>query len=339
VLAAALLVAAPGWGENDEAVEACLECHGDDGATMTLGDGTEMALYVDGEAFASSVHGGQLNCTDCHEAYDQEHPEGQSFPGRRQYVIAHYETCKKCHFDTYTRTLESVHYEFLKQGRTDAPVCTDCHGAHDVHDPHRKRTMVAKSCARCHQPVYEQYAKSVHGRALVEDDNQDVPACADCHTHHSIEHPQTARFRLASPEACIHCHGDAERMARYDIPTDVATTYLADFHGVTASLSRDARGKQVVVTCVDCHGVHDIASPALVGEPAMKARVDAVCRGCHQGAGTDFPAAWLSHYRPSLRHAPLVYLVDMFYKFFIPFMILGLFLQVLLHLYRVAVRR
>jgi predicted CXXCH cytochrome family protein len=130
-------------------------------------------------------------------------------------------------------------------------------------------------------------------------------------------------------------------MAPYDIPVMVANTYLSDFHGVTASLADPAEieERQLVVTCVDCHGVHDIASPALLPEGVMKAKVAAVCSECHEGAGSDLPAAWLSHFQPSLRHAPLVFLVELFYKIFIPFVVVGLLLQVMLHLYRIAAVR
>lgn len=332
---------AAGAGEPPEAVAYCLGCHGEQDFSMTLDDGSEMSLYVDATAFAGSVHGPQLVCTDCHERYDENHPTGATFPGQREYVTSSYTLCKKCHFDTYTRTLESVHYSLLAEGLDAAPVCTDCHGAHDVADPHAKRAMISRSCAQCHTDIYDRYAKSVHGKALVEEDNQDVPACADCHTAHSIVDPTTAKFRLASPETCVGCHGNRELMARYEIPVTVAETYLADFHGVTASLEQGESldERRLVVTCIDCHGVHDIRSPAALGTAAMKERVAEVCAGCHQDAPKDFPQAWLSHYQPSLKHAPLVYLVDLFYKIFIPFVVLGLVLQVLLHLYRVAIRR
>lgn len=341
--AVALLLLAAGAlaAEVPEAVAYCQACHDDEELTLELEDGSTMSLYVDAEAFAGSVHGKELICTDCHEGYDDEHPAGATFPSERAYVIAAYDTCKKCHFDTYTRTLESVHYEYLKAGFEGVPVCTDCHGTHDIHDPHEKRAMVSHSCAECHTDVFKAYAASVHGRALVEDDNQDVPACADCHTAHRIRDPGTAAFHLTSPQQCIGCHGDEELMRRYEIPTTVASTYLSDFHGVTASLAdpEEIEERQLVVTCIDCHGVHDIASPALLSESQMRERVRAVCTDCHEGAASDFPAAWLSHYQPSLRHAPLVYLVELFYKVFIPFMVVGLLLQVLLHLYRVTVNR
>jgi predicted CXXCH cytochrome family protein len=324
-----------------EAVTYCLACHETKDMSITLKDGSPMSLFVDVNDLQHSVHGSHLICTDCHSKYDQDHPSGKTFDSRRAYTIGAYEICKKCHFDTYTRTLESVHYDLLKAGVKTAPICTDCHGSHNIQNPHAKRAMMSRSCATCHVSVYQTYAKSVHGRALVEDNNQDVPACADCHTHHQIQQPGTTKFRLSSPGICIRCHGDERLMAKYGISTTVAQTYLADFHGVTASLTKNASAdkQQVVVTCVDCHGMHDIASPKLKGQEAMKATVSAACAKCHQGTAPGFPAAWLSHYPPSPRHAPLVWAVQIFYTIFIPFIVIGLILHLLLHVYRMSAGR
>lgn len=324
-----------------EAVAYCLACHDDKNLTMTLKDGSSMSLYVAASHLASSVHASQLICTDCHTKYTDGHPSGATFDSRRAYTVKSYEVCKKCHFDTYTRTLESVHYDLLKSGVDVAPICTDCHGAHSIPNPHAKRAMMSRSCAACHTDVYDTYARSVHGRALVQDDNQDVPACADCHTHHQVQQPGSSKFRLSSPQTCIRCHGDSALMSKYGISTTVAQTYLADFHGVTASLSRnlDESKQQLVVTCADCHGVHNIASPKLKGADAMKATVTAACARCHQDAALTFPAAWLSHYPPSPRNAPLVWIVGLFYKFFIPFAVTGLILNLLLHVYRMSAGR
>jgi hypothetical protein len=308
---------------------------------MVLDDGNEMSLHVDPDAFAESVHGSELVCTDCHRNYARDHPTGATFPNRRAYALEAYETCKECHFDTYTRTLEGVHFELLRQGMLEAPVCTDCHGVHDIFDPREKHAMMSRSCGSCHGEIYQQYAASVHARGLHDDPLQQSPGCADCHTAHDIADPTTPGFHIASPELCIRCHGEEERMRRFGLTTRAATTYLADFHGVTASLADPDRVEErhLVVTCGDCHGVHDVASPDDIPAEAMKERVAQVCADCHEGAAADFPAAWLSHYRPSLRHAPLVFLVDVFYKILIPFMVVGLGLQVLLHLYRASVRR
>lgn len=336
--AAAVQSPAPPGKSVPESVTYCLDCHSDKTQTLTFKDGSTMSLYVDPAQLEHSVHATQLICTDCHAKYENDHPSGAELPGRRQYTVKAYELCKKCHFDTYTRTLESVHYELLKEGIDSAPICVDCHGSHDIQNPHQKRAMVARSCAKCHEDVYNAYKNSVHGKALVEENNQDVPACADCHTHHQVQQPGTNKFRLGAPEICARCHGDAALMAKYNIPVTSAQTYLADFHGVTASLSRNLSEakQQIVVTCNSCHGIHDIMSPKVKGAEAMKATVAAACAKCHQNTTKSFPAAWLSHYPPSPTHAPIVWGVQKFYSFFIPFGVVGLILNLLLHVYRMS---
>ena len=64
----------------------------------------------------------------------------------------------------------------------------------------------------------------------------------------------------------------------------------------------------------------------------MKENLLAVCQRCHEEAPASFPDAWLSHYEPSLAVAPLVFLIKVAYWFFIPFVILGLSIQIFMHL-------
>ena len=86
--------------------------------------------------------------------------------------------------------------------------------------------------------------------------------------------------------------------------------------------------------CIDCHGVHNITRVDDPTSPVLKANLVKTCQKCHPGAPETFPAAWLSHYEPSWQKAPLVYSVKVFYTVFIPFIIGGLVLQILLHLWR-----
>ena len=63
------------------------------------------------------------------------------------------------------------------------------------------------------------------------------------------------------------------------------------------------------------------------------------CQSCHEDATENFPDTWISHYEPTLTRAPLVFMVRVFYQFFIPFMLVGLVLQILLHIWRYAFNR
>ena len=176
---------------------------------------------------------------------------------------------------------------------------------------------------------------------MIEQGNNDVPVCTDCHHAHDTANPLSASWHLQIPQLCASCHANKQLMAKYGISTAVLTTYLNDFHGMTASLQRTekAHPREFTATCTDCHGVHDIRKVNGVGLQAIKENLLITCRRCHTDASANFPSAWLGHYEPSLRHSPLVYAVKMFYAIFIPFVIGGLVLQILLHLWRAVVNR
>jgi predicted CXXCH cytochrome family protein len=346
-VAAALLALATSAGGAAASgdVEACLGCHGDRELAMTLPSGERLSLFVDAEAFRQSAHGGRLGCVECHPGMRKVPHPAKPFRTARDVTLAYYEQCKGCHFDHFTKTLDSVHYERVAKGDARAPVCSDCHTAHAVARKNGSRSRISQTCAKCHEPVFDAYARSVHGRALLEEGNRDVPLCIDCHRSHDIGDPRTARFHFATPELCGSCHTNEQVMARYGLSTNVLKTYLDDFHGVTASLQRAAAPGgapatgRIAAVCTDCHGIHDITRVREPGSAVMQENLVKVCQRCHPDATANFPAAWLGHYEPSWTKAPIVYAVTMFYWIFIPFVIGGLVLQILLHLWRVVVNR
>jgi predicted CXXCH cytochrome family protein len=321
-------------------VEHCLACHADKDATATLASGEELRLYVDRDAFQQSVHGKKHGCLDCHPGMAALPHPALDVRTAREFRVAAYESCKRCHFEHYTRTLDSAHAAVLARGDLMAPTCVDCHGAHDIRPAAQPRTRVSTTCGKCHAGVEQQYVKSAHGAALAADGNPDVPVCTDCHKSHAIESTQTAGWRARTPQLCGDCHADAQRMAKYGLSTAVLETYLQDFHGVTASLDATrGDGGTVSALCTDCHGVHAIGKATGDGAKALRANLTQTCRSCHAQATDDFPDAWLSHWEPSWSHAPLVYAVNWAYWILIPFIIGGLALQILLHVWRVVVNR
>ncbi len=326
--------------ENDH----CLRCHRH-AMGITLRNGERVSLKVDAAALEGSVHA-KLACFDCHFGFSSTQHPRRNFGSIRDFSIAQSEACRRCHFDKYTKTLESIHYSILSQGNLKAPVCTDCHGSHTVVQARADKLQSSKRCGRCHQEVYQTYTRSVHGSAMIEEHNFDVPICADCHTAHTVIGAHTQDYTDRVPEICGKCHSDAELMKKYGLYPGVVTSYLQDFHGVTLTLyqrQKDGNGaslsRRAIATCVDCHGIHDITKATGPASNLVKARLVKRCEKCHPGASADFPDAWLSHYEPSLSNAPLVYLINLGYRIFIPFMLAGLVLQILLHIWRYAVNR
>ena len=133
-------------------------------------------------------------------------------------------------------------------------------------------------------------------------------------------------------------------MGKYGLSTDVVKTYLSDFHGVTLGFYRKQRDTlkkpaKPVAVCTDCHGTHNISSA--VGTDALKVKENLTkkCQKCHDNATENFPDAWLSHYEPSLKKASGVFMVNLLYTIFLPIMVAGLIVQVLLHIWRYSINR
>ena len=326
---------------NAPDADTCLGCHSDPQMTLTTKQGETVTLRVDGTAFSSSVHA-KLACADCHSGATEIPHAARTFENARELTLAFDEQCRRCHFANYTKTLDSVHHAAVARGDRMAPVCVDCHGSHDIQKPARPRTRISATCAKCHEGVANAYSKSVHGRALGTPTEADVPVCTDCHRAHDAAGPHQQQWELRIPDMCGKCHADEALMKKYGLSTAVLQTYLADFHGKTAAL-RQHQGRApsgpIVARCTDCHGVHDITKADSPNSPVMKANLLKTCRQCHADANENFPGAWLSHYEPSWKKAPIVYGVKVGYAVLIPFMIGGLGLQILLHLWRLMVNR
>lgn len=320
----------------------CMNCHGYK-LSAVFKNGETIDLTVDKSHLAGSVHS-KLSCSDCHYGFSSEEHPRRTFKSRREYSLASSESCRRCHFDKYSKTLESIHYAMLSQGNLKAPVCTDCHGSHSIARGSKERSLTTKRCQGCHAGIYEIYAKSVHGKALFDEHNQDVPVCIDCHKAHDIIQAHSLDYREKIPSMCSNCHGNKVLMGKYGLSTDVVKTYLSDFHGVTLGFykkQREALYKPArpIAVCTDCHGTHTITSTRGTDAALLKANLVKRCQQCHKDAPRNFPDTWLSHYEPTLASAPLVFIVNLMYKIFIPILMIGLFLQILLHIWRYAVDR
>mgnify|MGYP001088462862 CR=1 FL=1 len=179
----------------------CLGCHADPTLSLTLPSGEVLSLYIDPLQLAGSVHSPQgIECEACHTAITTYPHPALEYQDTRSLSRAYYQACQKCHPDNYDQTLDSMHFRAAESGNLAAPICTDCHGAHDVGDPDEPRAKVSTMCSSCHAEIYAAYQTSIHGKALIEDNNTDVPVCTDCHGVHRMPDPRTEQFRIASPE-------------------------------------------------------------------------------------------------------------------------------------------
>jgi predicted CXXCH cytochrome family protein len=302
----------------------CLLCHEQTNDVYTFAGGETVSLHIDQTILANSVHGssnpnGALQCADCHTNHLYPHASIAS-ETLRDFQLERYATCRNCHEDQYTKAQDSVHGAALRSGVSEAAVCVDCHGGHDIQSPDEPIQRMSLTCGKCHGAIFDQYQQSVHGAALLEDGNTDVPTCIDCHGVHDIGSPEATSFRNRSPEICAKCHADTALMEKYGISTHVFDSYLSDFHGTTVALFEQDDPNSVTnkAVCYDCHGVHDIAKTDSEKSHVIRDHLVDTCRECHPNASSDFSDAWIGHFPPTLDKHPLLFLVNMFYNILIP---------------------
>lgn len=332
--------------------EDCLTCHDD----PSLMNQNGQSVNVDPKVFHASVHGEMgIECTDCHldlanvqdfphktavakvdcsMCHDQEFEDfktsmhGEAFlagdpaapvcstchgthdikrvadPDSSVFPIKLVDICLKCHTDTKIveehklppvekiKAYESsVHMKALKEkGLTVSAACNDCHGSHKIKPPDNpdspiNRFNIPKTCAKCHQGIYQTYIESVHGQDYLLQ-NKDVPICTDCHGEHSIkEHtnPDSSVYSTNIAEICGKCHENETLSKRYGIASQRLKTYLGTYHGIASKM-----GDTKVANCASCHGYHDIRPPNDPKSSVYPDNIPKTCGKCHPQAGKNF---------------------------------------------------
>ncbi|MCZ2074031.1 MAG: hypothetical protein HUU41_04015 [Bryobacteraceae bacterium] len=151
------------------------------------------------------------------------------------------ETCGMCHTEVAEQFNASVHGQAVARGIREAPVCTDCHGEHEIRPHTDTRSTVnplqiRETCGSCHDDVrlgrrfnipldrIQSFDESFHGLAL-KAGSQTVANCASCHGVHNIfrSTDRRATTNVANlPQTCGQCHpGAGSRFA-------IGTVHLAE---------------------------------------------------------------------------------------------------------------
>ncbi len=256
----------------------CADCH--------LKQGGNSATIV--KQWQSSIHSARgVACTDCHggdatKATQQEAMAPSSgYVGKPslQNVPA---LCGSCHArvdlmrqydlptDQYSQYQASVHGQRLAQGDINVATCFVCHDQHgtkDVKDPTSNvyPQNVPGLCASCHSNAqlmkpyniptnqYDLYKKSVHGVALLQNQDPRAPSCATCHGTHGAAPPGFSEVA----NVCGSCHSATQDY------------YLKSAH---------AKNSPGMPKCVTCHGRYDVMTPT----EAMFTGTDTrSCGSCH----------------------------------------------------------
>jgi formate dehydrogenase gamma subunit len=213
----------------------CLDCHVENPevAGQTL-YGTPFLT-----SFESSVHGKALfdgnpdapSCVDCHGSHEVARAADQVSHVSRGHVVS---SCSQCHEQAAEDYLHSIHATSFSRGNLDAPVCTDCHGEHNIlahtdpDSPVAAMNMAEQVCGECHGSVKlaERYGLDPDKVSTFEDSFHGLATrggaveavnCASCHGYHDVRteaDPESLVHPDNLAKTCGQCHeGANERFA------------------------------------------------------------------------------------------------------------------------------
>jgi cytochrome b subunit of formate dehydrogenase len=281
--------------ENPPAKVLCSTCHADEQAAYDRSFHAKAIKAGDGQA---------ATCVDCHGS-----PHELLAASDPKSKVNHANiptTCGSCHGQKFVMAAsghsaqlfmsyqESVHGRAVAAGSEKAAVCTDCHGTHEILTASDPKSSIFKfnvpaTCAKCHGPVEQQFAQSIHGQAISRGDWQ-APVCTDCHGIHSIKShldPNSpVNVQNVALVTCARCHEGVRLSQEFGFEGRRATTYLASYHGLASKL-----GSQVVANCASCHGVHNILPSSDPRSTINRQNLVKTCGQCHPGVSEKFIAA------------------------------------------------
>ena len=193
----------------------CGACHGDPELAKKHNIPVTNAykLYMD------SIHGRALeksgllvaaNCSSCHGSHDIRPKQDPKSKVNHANVPA---TCGTCHVGILNDYLDSVHGRAVKQGNSAAPVCIDCHTAHEIRRVETEvwKLDIIKECGTCHRESLRTYRDTFHGQVTALGFVR-VARCSDCHGSHKIlgrNDPGSSIAPAHLVSTCQKCHPQA----------------------------------------------------------------------------------------------------------------------------------
>lgn len=295
---------------------ACVDCHTDlkssphDGTPAKVSCATchadEQTIY-DRSYHAKAIKAGDgqaATCVDCHGSPHELLPG--SDPKSRVNHANIPATCGSCHGQKQVMEVsghstqpflsyeDSVHGRAVANGSEKAAVCTDCHGAHEIlaaSDPNSSifKFNVPATCAKCHEPVKQEFMQSIHGQAVARG-NWQAPVCTDCHGIHTIKSHADPNSSVSAQNlarvTCARCHEGVRLSQEFGVAGRRVSTYLESYHGLASEL-----GSSVVANCASCHGVHNILPSSDPRSTINRANLVKTCGQCHPGVSDRFVAA------------------------------------------------
>lgn len=274
LLVAGVLGAPAGAQSADD--EKCLGCHAEEGLAKTFAQGEKRSLRVKGEDVAKSVHG-PLGCSGCHADVDlAKHPgDAAAFGSEREFAIAKAAACVQCHDESASQYQGSVHAARVKAGNPLAPVCTGCHGAHDV----TPRTAY-QTCVGCHAAALDAHRSWLPNSAQ----HHETVSCAACHAP-AAPRMVDLRFYDRAAQAWVSEQAGKPWFEKLAKAVDAGNDGLdaAELRELLKRINQEA-----VAAPATLRGRIELRSNAEAHRLSDKSQAIRACDGCHRAGAEPF---------------------------------------------------
>lgn len=203
----------------------CGACHGNAQVAKKAGLQEVYSLYMD------SIHGFALtrdgllvaaSCSSCHGSHGiLPHKDPKSRTNHSNIPA----TCGTCHAGPLQDFSNGIHGQMLQAGVAEAPVCTNCHTAHQItrSGTTEWQMKTTATCGGCHKAELATYRDTFHAQVSALGYKQ-TARCWDCHRSHDILPPSDPKSTVAPAHlvaTCGKCHEGANAsFVKYDPHAD-----------------------------------------------------------------------------------------------------------------------
>jgi len=188
----------------------CGKCHGDAKLAKQHGLTQVYTEYMD------SIHGfaltkdGLLVAASCSSCHGSHKILSKKDPASKTNIANIADTCGTCHAGPKQDYLAGIHGQGSTTGNTMAPVCTDCHTAHQITNVSTAawQMKTTATCGKCHREQVETYRDTFHAQVSALG-YIETAHCWDCHGFHDIRPPTDPKSTIAAANlktTCGKCH-------------------------------------------------------------------------------------------------------------------------------------